>query len=102
MIPGKFMLFGHEWSVEFDPMIAMREQLIGKCDYEKKKITLQPNCDEYKLAESIVEQTLYHELIHAIFNELGLSELGSDEKIVDPISQLLYQYEVTKISMDKM
>jgi len=42
------------------------------------------------------ERTFYHELTHAILDELGYRELSNDEKFVDSFSSLLYQFEVTK------
>lgn len=101
MTPSKFTLFGHEWNVSYNPHLARKEGLIGKCDYENKHIELQPDCDEYDISESVVEQTFYHELVHAILDELSLPELRSDERIVDNISQLLYQFETTKKEFGK-
>ena len=42
------------------------------------------------------EQTLYHEVVHAILDELGMHELSANEEFVQGFSLLLHQFEKTK------
>lgn len=48
------------------------------------------------VSESSKEQTLYHEVTHAILDELGYSELSQDETFVQGFSLLLHQFETSK------
>lgn len=51
--------------------------------------------DEIKLVKSLPkdrkEQTLMHELVHAVFEGLGMNELNSNEQLVQTLSAVLYQ-----------
>lgn len=52
------------------------------------------------LPEDSVEQTLYHEVVHAILDELGYKELSDDETFVQGFSLLLQQFENTKTKIN--
>lgn len=60
------------------------------------RIELARLYDGEEIAEDIMEQTLYHEVVHAILDELGYDKLSSDEKFVQSFSLLLHQFETTK------
>ena len=49
-----------------------------------------------KIPKDSIEQTLYHEVTHAILDELGYHKLSKDEKFVQGFSLLLHQFEKTK------
>ena len=51
-----------------------------------------------EIPKDSMEQTLYHEVVHAILDELGYSKLSRDETFVQGFSLLLHQFEKTKQS----
>jgi hypothetical protein len=94
MIPKTFILGGVTFNVE----------LVDNIDNTGLGRTL--NCTGIiKIAEKFYgqnipddskERTFYHELTHAILDELGFKELTTNEQFVDAFSALLYQFEITK------
>lgn len=48
------------------------------------------------ILETCKEQTLYHEVVHAMLDELGYHELSSDETFVQSFSLLMHQFDKTK------
>ncbi len=57
----------------------------GYTDYEKSAIYI-----ENKLSEQHIKQTLIHELVHAMLWETGAVDSYNDEKIVNPLGNMLY------------
>lgn len=43
------------------------------------------------MPKSLKEQVLMHEILHAVFDLLGLDKLGEDEKKVQSIATALHQ-----------
>ena len=60
----------------------------GYVDYAQTKIYI-----EKKLSKQKQNQTLTHEVLHAIFHEAGLDNIANDEKIILPLGYVLYQFE---------
>lgn len=87
-IPTTFKLAGQTWNVVFDKDLLANEDEYGSCHEVTNTIRLQA---EGVVPRSRVEATFLHELLHAIFHELGQSSLSSDEKLVDSVSALLHQ-----------
>ena len=46
-----------------------------------------------KLSNQKQNQTLTHEILHAMFHEAGLDKIANDEKIILPLGYVLYQFE---------
>lgn len=49
------------------------------------------------MPESLKEQVLMHEILHAIFDLLGFEDLGEDEKMVQSIATALHHVFSTQI-----
>lgn len=93
-IPKSFQLFGHTIEVSLeDEYIVHREQLCrGLWCPEQNKIRLANAKDQ---ADSILHQTLWHEMVHAVLDRLGEDELSNNEKLVDLLGQAFYQINIT-------
>ena len=94
--PKKFTLGAVEWTVSFDNDRMKDMTTYGLCDHHKSEITLQDTDGKDKRTELSIEQTLYHELIHAILDTLREYELSKNEEFVQKFSVLLHQFEKTK------
>lgn len=97
MIPKTFTLGGITWKVRVKKRLldANRDELRGECDWNKSIIYLAGVDEGKPVPEDIKEQTLYHELIHAILITMD-HPLKYDEAFVQTFSTLLHQFEKTK------
>ena len=46
--------------------------------------------------KSLVDQTIYHEVVHAILESMGEDALSGNDKFVQNFALLLHQFETTK------
>ena len=89
---SKFKLGAVEWNVKVDNDRMDDLGLMGLCEFPKSLISM---CDKFESKDAI-EQTLYHEVVHAILTTMGYSELNNNEEFVQQFSVLLHQFEKTK------
>jgi len=94
MIPKKFKLGAIEYIVKVVKYIA--ERVMGECSISKKEILISETHNNNKIPELGMEQTLYHEVVHVILDEIGRDDLSLDETFVQSFSLLLHQFEKTK------
>lgn len=69
---------------------------LGRADCPLNKIQIQRRWEGKEVPASTLEQTVYHEVVHCILNEMGRNDLSSDETFVQTFSLLLHQFETTK------
>lgn len=50
----------------------------------------------FNIPQDSKDQTMYHEITHAILDDIGRPDLSKDENFVNAFSTLLHQFEVTK------
>ena len=81
-----------KWTVEVDNNRMDDASAYGLCVPERSAIYLQ----DKNRNEDMIEQTLYHEVIHSILETMGEYELSKNEKFVQGFSVLLHQFEKTK------
>lgn len=62
------------------------EQILGYCQYLDNVIQINEDASPERQ-----EQTLYHELVHAIFFETSNNEFQDNEKLVDSVGLMLHQ-----------
>lgn len=73
--------------------VVNKEKLcFGEIDFFSQKIKI-----DNTLTEERKKQVLMHEILHAIFEILGLNELNEDEKAVQSIAATLYHTFSTQI-----
>jgi len=87
MIPKTFQLAGHTWKVGYNPHLLN----LGECLPAKAIIQLKGGDGQ---GDTQIEQTFYHELVHAILFTTG-DNGPHDEKFVDGFAYLLQQYFLT-------
>jgi len=68
---------------------------VGMCNVSLCEIVIRDMFDGKKIPEDSKEQTLYHEVVHAIFQEIGRDDLYKDETLVQSFSLLLHQFAKT-------
>jgi Zn-dependent peptidase ImmA (M78 family) len=95
-LPKSFTLGAVVWDIKFDNERMKDLNAYGLCDHHKSEITLEDADGKAKRKELAIEQTLYHEVTHAILDTLKEYELSKNEEFVQKFSLLLHQFEKTK------
>lgn len=88
IIPGSFQLMGHTYKVKLVKKVDKQDNY-GEIDYEKKLIRLKKLTKEYN--PTMVEEKFFHEMTHAILDELEYTQLSHDEVFIERFSRALYQ-----------
>ena len=68
----------------------------GRWLNHKHLIELQRPNKENGMTESFLLQTFWHEVMHAILDNIGKPDLSSDEAFVDLMGQMVHQVLSTK------
>ena len=83
----KIKVGGMVYDVEFKELDCTDGVQLGWCDYAKSKIEI----NNHNVSEQKQEQTIIHEMTHAIIHEAGL-DLGDDEEdVVNKVGLVLHQ-----------
>lgn len=90
-IPASFQLFGQTITVKKVPQMASMNGTIGEARLHANSILLQESVDGFKMHQSQMEQTFFHELVHLLVGFMGQKELMEDEIFVDTFAHLLHQ-----------
>lgn len=69
----------------------------GEIDYEKATI-----CIDRNMPTALKEQVLLHEILHAIFDALGMDDVGGDERAVQSLATALYCVFGTKVTFSSL
>lgn len=91
-IPKSFKLCGLTINVVRDNTMVANKHCIGEARYAAQEILI----DTEAASKELTEQSFLHELLHWCFYVLGEEELRDNERLVDTLAHLLYQYETTK------
>jgi hypothetical protein len=89
MIPSRFSILGQTIRVVFVEDLADTHEMAGRWRPTLNLIELQPPDQFY--SEDYVNQTFWHEAIHAALDILGYEDLSKDEEFVDRMGQAVYQ-----------
>jgi Zn-dependent peptidase ImmA (M78 family) len=86
MIPGKIKIMGIEYTVEEKDVVIIdgSTNYAGSVSYQHARIEILK-----EMSKERKEETLIHELLHAVLYESGISE--QDEDLVNRASKVLYQ-----------
>lgn len=95
-IPSSFQLLGHTITVEMREDLQEQADCWGRWTPHKHLIELQVPDKKNGITYSFIVQTFWHEVTHAILDNVGQSELSGDEGLVDLIGQCIYQVLKTK------
>lgn len=93
IIPEKIKILGFDWTVETNKDIAYQGNCYGSTHHASQKIFLEPLTG---VSEQKRNQVFIHELMHAIWWQMGLCETYKEnkkieEELVTILSQGLYQ-----------
>ena len=89
-IPVSFQLGGRTIKIVIKNTLAS-QGLTGQALFESDEIHLQRNLAGVPISKSNLQITMFHELMHFLYNFVGEETLGSNEKHVEMMAQLLYQ-----------
>lgn len=98
-IPTKFQVGSSNYKVIIKPVIndsKTGRDIFGYQDLVREEIVLALTHTSRIVPEKEIYKTFYHELTHAILDEMGETELSSNERFVEGFSRLLVQYEMSK------
>ena len=89
-IPSKFKMIGRSVDVLFSDELLAEQGNLGLCQYAKSTITL---CEKggKRVPREMMEVVFLHEWLHMALETLGRDDLSVDEKLVDQLSELMYQ-----------
>ena len=88
-IPNKIKVAGKVYKVVWDDEFLSNQSYMGLACHRELTIYL---CKKYrgdKLAKSVIEETLLHEIIHAV--DINYNNHSLNEDTVDRLSEGLYQ-----------
>ncbi len=85
-------IMGVIYTVEEVEVVRKEELCKGEIDFMSNKIRIDKN-----LPQSAKEQTLMHEILHAVFDLLGLYELNEDENKVQSIATALHHVFTSQV-----
>lgn len=95
MIPSRFQVMGRTVTVEMVDDLYDKHDCTGKWFENLSLIRLQsPNKD---FSESVIAQSFWHEALHSILDSLWEHDMSKNEKLVEQISQCIYQVEMTRV-----
>lgn len=92
----EFTLGAVKWVIEQDNSSLEDKKAYGFCDYTESLIRYQNETKGALRNDLAIEQTIYHEVVHAILDTLGYDDISNDETFVQQFSLLLHQFEKTK------
>ena len=90
----EFYLGGVKWDVVIDNERLDDLKLLGLCEMPKSRISVY----DKGINTDLVNQTLYHEVIHAILESMSEHTLSQNEEFVQKFALLLHQFETSKKS----
>lgn len=88
-IPEQFQLAGQTVKVTYDKDLLGKEDMFG-C-FDPKQMVITVNSPGIVISKERAEQAFFHELVHAILDEMGELKLSKNERFVDSFSTLLHQ-----------
>jgi predicted metal-dependent peptidase len=82
-IPKRIKIGDKIFKVKLTDKLVLGDNFTGECLYQNLKIHVRPH-----LAKSVRESTFIHEILHAIYNNLGY--LDHDEKKIEELANALH------------
>lgn len=96
LIPQRFDLAGLTIEVVREDGLVASKKIIGEARYSRQQIAIDTNA----APEDLTVQSYYHEVVHWLFYILGEDKMRNDEKLVDTLAHLIYQYEKSKVAYE--
>lgn len=98
-IPNQIQIGGTTFDIEFIDRTGGNN--MGRTNYASTHITIAKNVDMDVASESSMQGTFFHEIVHAILEELGEYDLSSDERFVQSFSTILNQFTQQMVKENK-
>lgn len=96
LIPRQFTLGGKTYKVGRNDKLDYEHNWSGEHDAYRQEVNLAYKLGGVESNIESIEQSFYHELVHAILHSLGEKDLNSNEKFVDMFGTMLHQFMKTK------
>lgn len=87
-IPKSFQLMGHTYKVRIVKKVD-KDDSFGEVIYAKKAIRLKAPSKDTSV--ELVEESFFHELVHALLDETEYNKLSNDETFVERLGRALHQ-----------
>ena len=87
----EFYIGSIKWTIEENNGKLEELKLLGLCEFTRSAISVYNNGADKQL----VEQTIYHEVTHAILESMGEYKLSRNEQFVQTFSLLFHQFITT-------
>lgn len=84
---NKLKVLANDYDVIEKPVINQGQALLGMIDYFKNEILI---CSTLSLESKHV--TVLHEVLHAIFEQLGFDKEHDDEQLIKSLSTCIYLF----------
>ena len=88
----RFTLGAVKWKVKADTKRTDAMGAFGICDTPKSLISIATD----GINDDFIEQTVWHEVLHASLISMGRLDLNADEDLVQGLSLLLHQFDKTR------
>lgn len=92
LLPQKFSLAAIPIDIIQEEGLVKNKGIIGEARYSTQQIAIDPTA----APKETVEQSIWHEVLHWCFYILGEDKLRKNEKLIDSLAHLVYQYEQTR------
>lgn len=91
-IPKEIAIGGLKFKILFDNELTDNKEVFGEINHHTHIILLTNQTKKGgKLTDEFIEQTLLHELTHAILEIMQERELNDNEKFINTFSTFLHQ-----------
>lgn len=87
-IPESFQVAGQVFKIN---KVERNGRWVGQCKYAQGEIDLSLTADDVPISSQCMEQSFFHEMVHAILQTAGETDKNDDEQFVDRFAQLLHQ-----------
>ncbi|MCL2491585.1 MAG: hypothetical protein FWE87_02405 [Coriobacteriia bacterium] len=85
-LPDEVCILDISYRVAVVDSIKEDDLVIGHVDHQSQTIRIKSD-----LSQAKAEQTLLHEVLHGVFNELGEYRIDEDERLVQSLAATLHQ-----------
>lgn len=90
-IPKTFEIAGQSYKVKVAKDIDC-DGAVGQARFFENEVRVRTHYNGKPVTPDVMNQTMYHELVHVILHTMNEDELNSNESFVDQFGHLLYQY----------
>ena len=93
--PSRFKIFGINWKIIDGTDYLENKGLYGECSYTEKLIRIAIKAHGIERHSDDIQQTILHEIMHAILHSMNEDELSKNEKFVDIFASIFHQIITT-------